>query len=217
MPKTRLAERTDFLPLPKDEPLELAWPTGNRTLFKTPEFFTARTRINPSYGMPGWTRDCGKRFHRGCDIAPLATRRAGVKVKVVFTDCATGKDFVSDEPVLLPGEDIYAAAEGIIFEVNRDEAASDFGIFVVIRHTWPKSGKPFYSLYAHLAAATVAEGDAVEAGGHIGVMGNTSRNKDAKNWMLVAPHLHFEVWNESGEPYDPLEFLRIFLAKQSDG
>ena len=216
MPRIRQPDRTVFAPLPQGEALPVAWPTGNRTLFTKPDFFTARTRINPSYGLPGWTRDCGKKFHRGCDLAPLATRRTGATTKVTFTNCATGKEFTSEEPVLIPGEDIFAAAAGDVFEVNQDESASDFGLFVVLRHAWPASGKPFYSLYAHLAAAHIAEGDAIRAGANLGVMGSTSRSADARNWMLVAPHLHFEVWDDTGEPYDPILFLRTFLSQQKD-
>jgi hypothetical protein len=43
-------------------------------------------------------------------------------------------------------------------------------------------------------------------------MGQTSRSADARNWLAIAPHLHFEARNESGQNYDPVEFLRRFLG-----
>jgi len=42
-------------------------------------------------------------------------------------------------------------------------------------------------------------------------MGQTSRIADARNWMRVAPHLHFEVRNAGEQAYDPVEFLRRYL------
>jgi murein DD-endopeptidase MepM/ murein hydrolase activator NlpD len=42
-------------------------------------------------------------------------------------------------------------------------------------------------------------------------MGQTSRSADARNWMAIAPHLHFEVRDADGHAYDPVEFLKRFL------
>ena len=52
------------------------------------------------------------------------------------------------------------------------------------------------------------------AGQKLGVMGQTSRSADARNWMAVAPHLHFEVRNAAGESYDPVEFLSRFVLRR---
>src|SRR5262245_43255478 len=56
-----------FVSLPEQEHLELAWPTVNHFLRSAPDKFFARTRVNSDYGKPGWTRDCGRRAHFGCD------------------------------------------------------------------------------------------------------------------------------------------------------
>lgn len=195
---------TEFAALPDGEPLRIAWPTPNHALFDAPEKFFARTRVNPDYGKPGWTRDCGKRFHCGCDIAPVNVTATGKTTRVVFTDCATGKDFESEEPTFIPHDDVFCVCPGTLHEVVKDEAASDFGKHVVIEHRWPGSGEKFYTLYAHLAEIDIT----CE---RIGKMGQTSRSTDARNWMAVAPHLHFEVRNAAGESYDPVEFLRRYL------
>ena len=39
-------------------------------------------------------------------------------------------------------------------------------------------------------------------------MGQTARSADARNWMAIAPHLHFEVRDAEGRAYEPVEFLK---------
>jgi len=192
----------NFIPLPANESIQIVWPTPNHFLFDAPEKFFARTRVNPDYGKPGWTRDCGKRFHRGCDIAPVSVTPTGETTTVTFTDCATGKDFESVEPTLTPHDEVFPVFEGKIVESVTDESLSDFGKHVVVEHHWPGSGERFFTLYAHLA----------EVVGRWR-MGQTSRSADARNWMAIAPHLHFEVRDAAGSHYDPVEFLRRFVLR----
>lgn len=196
-----------FVPLPVNEHIQIIWPTPNRHLFDAPEKFFARTRVNPDYGKPGFTRDCGKRFHRGCDIAPVNVTATGKTTRVTFTDCATGKDFDSDEPTFIPHDEVFQVFAGTIVEAVADERVSDFGKHIVIEHHWPGSGEKFYTLYAHLAE--------LQTGRCIGRMGQTSRIADARNWMAIAPHLHFEVRNAAGQAYDPVEFLKRFLPPRT--
>lgn len=198
-----------FVPLPANERILIAWPTPNRHLFDAPDKFFARTRVNADYGKPGFTRDCGKRFHRGCDIAPVAVTATHQTTRVTFTDCATGQDFESDEPTFVPHDEVFCVFDGTVHEMMDDENASDFGKHVVIEHRWPVSGEKFYTLYAHLASLT--ENHKPRTAQPIARMGQTSRIADARNWMAIAPHLHFEVRNAAGQSYDPVEFLKRFL------
>jgi murein DD-endopeptidase MepM/ murein hydrolase activator NlpD len=199
------------VPLPSDEHIRIAWPTPNHALFDTPEKFFAKTRVNSDYGKPGWTRDCGKRFHRGCDIAPVNVTATGKTTRVVFTDCATGRDFESEEPTFVPHDDVCCVYDGHLHEAVEDETISDFGKHIVVEHTWPGSGAKFYTLYVHLAEVKIQK--SVAGRQCIGRMGQTSRSADARNWMAVAPHLHFEVRDGAGNAYDPVEFLRRFLLR----
>jgi len=194
----------EFVPLPDNEPLRVVWPTPGRQL--------ARTRVNPDYGRPGWTRNCGRRFHRGCDIAPLHVTPSGETTRVVFTDCATQTDFESEEPTFCPHDDVFCVFDGILVEAVEDEAASDFGKHIVLAHRWPRSGATFYTLYAHLSELRLANREP-RTGDGIGRMGQTSRNADARNWLRIAPHLHFEVRDATGRAYNPLEFLQRFAAQ----
>jgi hypothetical protein len=198
-----------FIALPNGETIRIAWPTSNHFLFDAPEKFFARTCVNADYGKPGWTRDCGKRFHRGCDIAPVNVTRTGQTTRVVFTDCTTNTDFESDEPTFVPHDDVFCVFDGVVHEVMTDEITSDFGKHVIIQHVWPSSGAKFFTLYAHLSEVGVER--SVVSGQRIGTMGQTSRSADACNWMAIAPHLHFEVRNEDGQSFNPVEFLQRFL------
>lgn len=200
-----------FITLPNGESLHIGWPTPNHSLFDAPEKFFARTRVNPDYGKPGWTRDCGNRFHRGCDIVPVNVTATGQTTRVLFTDCATKTDFESEEPTFVPHDDVFCVFDGVVHEVVTDENASDFGKHIVIEHAWPHGGGKLFTLYAHLSEISAT--GAVVAGQRIGRMGQTSRSSDARNWMAIAPHLHFEVRDADERSYDPLEFLSRFLSR----
>ena len=131
----------------------------------------------------------------------------------MFTDLATGVEYPGDEPVWIPEDDIFSLADGIVQEAVADEQASDFGLHLVIRHCWPRSGEYFFTLYGHLAGLCVSAGQPVKAGEKIGRMGATSRIADARAWMAAAPHLHLEVRDAACHRYDPLEFLKRYLPE----
>lgn len=204
--------REAFQPLPESEALDAAWPTRRRDLFEHPEAYIVRTPANPDYGKPGWTRDAGKRLHRGLDIAPVQLRPAGMKVSLLFTDPATGQEYSGEAPTWIPDDDTFAVAAGVIEAAVTREDESDFGRHVLIRHVWPTSGGAFYSLYGHLDSVDVVTGQAVRAGAWLGHMGQTSRSAEARKWMAAFPHLHFEVRDMEQRRYDPLAFLRLYLA-----
>lgn len=200
-----------FISLPSNEHLLIAWPTPNHALLNDPATFFARTRVNPDYGKPGFTRDCGKRFHHGCDIAPVSVTATGLTTRVMFTDCATGQDFESEEPTFVPHDEVFCVWGGMVQEIAEDENTSDFGKHVVVVHAWPRSTAKFFTFYAHLAEIIVTPHASLTVGQRIGQMGQTSRSADARNWMAIAPHLHFEVRDEDGNAYNPVEFLSAYL------
>lgn len=186
----------------------LAWPTLSRCLFDDEARYVARTRVNPEYGRPGWTRDCGRRFHRGVDIAPQVARPTGATVTVLFSDCEQGREYPSVERAWHPEDEVFAVLSGRVVECNANESESDFGKFVVLQHSDPV----LYTLYAHLESIAVVPGATIGAGMRMGRMGQTSRSADARNWMAIAPHVHFEVITAAGGALDPLDFLKRGLA-----
>jgi len=79
------------------------------------------------------------------------------------------------------GRPIYATEPGVVIRVG----SSDWGNYVMVEHDI--SGERFYSIYAHLQAATVEAGAEVDNNTQIGEMGGTSESGN------IDPHLHFEV------------------------
>jgi murein DD-endopeptidase MepM/ murein hydrolase activator NlpD len=100
----------------------------------------------------------------------------------------TGQDFAV--PI---GTPVRAVGAGRVVKVSCGGA---FGIEVVVEHVGG-----YYTQYAHLAAATVDQGERVLAGQWIGQSGTTGNS--------TGPHLHFEVrvTPEMGSALDPLPWL----------
>ena len=98
----------------------------------------------------------------------------------------TGVDFT----VCAQNLNVYAAAAGTV--VISEELFVK-GKAVIIDHGWG-----VFSAYAHLAEAYVEEGDFVQPGELIGIIGNTGRS--------AGPHLHFEI-DILGTPVNPLTWL----------
>jgi murein DD-endopeptidase MepM/ murein hydrolase activator NlpD len=68
-----------------------------------------------------------------------------------------------------------------------------YGLYLVVDH-----GGGIQTLYGHLSAAQVQDGDTVQGGQQIARMGSTG--------LSTGPHLHFEV-RRSGRPVDPTPYL----------
>lgn len=91
------------------------------------------------------------------------------------------------------GETVRAAGSGVVVWARdglRTESGSfqntySYGNVVVVAHDFGYRGRPLYTLYAHLSAVLVIEGQGVRAGDPIGLVGNTGR--------VTGPHVHFEV------------------------
>ncbi len=209
----RQPDARSFVALPNGEAPRWCWPTLRSDLIEQPDDYFARTPANPAYGRPGWTRDGGKRFHRGCDIAPVRTTKGERTIRLMFTDLATGREYPVEQEERIPDDEVFAIADGIVAATEDDPAAADFGRYIVLAHRWPQSGRPFHTLYAHLDSLCRSVGDTIAAGDRLGAMGRTSRSEDARNWMYAFPHLHFEAWDEHGAPYPPDAFLIAGLSE----
>lgn len=89
------------------------------------------------------------------------------------------------------GRPIFAAHPGLVIFAGRKYRG--FGNLVMIEFS-----EKWASLYAHLDKLDVHEGDWVEAGQQIGLMGNSGRSHGV--------HLHFELMKDK-KPIDPLTEL----------
>lgn len=91
------------------------------------------------------------------------------------------------------GDNIYAAADGLVTAIETDYDDKGYGKYVIIDH-----GNGYTTCYAHLDSISVEMLDEVSAGDVIGKMGNTG-------WS-TGPHLHF-VLAKNGEDIDPHIYL----------
>ena len=99
----------------------------------------------------------------------------------------TGADFLSGAgtPIKAPNAGRIRLAENLYFSGNT----------VIIDH-----GQGLFSLFAHLSAFEVHEGDAVATGDVIGLVGATGR--------VTGPHLHWAM-RANGARIDPLSLLAV--------
>jgi murein DD-endopeptidase MepM/ murein hydrolase activator NlpD len=88
------------------------------------------------------------------------------------------------------GNRVVAPASGTVVRVGWDQG---YGRFLEIAH-----GYGVTTLYGHLQAARVAEGQRVKRGDLVALVGSTGRS--------TGPHLHYEVHTD-GKPVNPLDFV----------
>ncbi len=90
------------------------------------------------------------------------------------------------------GTPVVAPADG---RVTRAEHADAYGKVIDIEHD-----NGITTRYAHLSRIDVAEGDRIETGQQIGLVGSTGRS--------TGPHLHYET-RVDGRPVDAYNFIRV--------
>jgi len=159
----------EALPAPPRVVLQL--PTENRGLFdgRLSDFYQVTISKRLQSGMYGFVRSnlpepppYFERFHEGIDIKPV--RR---------------------DPSGRPLDPVHAAADGTVVFTNLRATASNYGLYVMIRHDY--GALQAYTTYGHLASVRVKPGQAVRAGEPIGVLG-WSGNVSSRSLA----HLHFE-------------------------
>lgn len=168
----------------------LVWPTPNDAFWKREgiEAFIQPTPGNTvSSGLFGGVRNNGYRFHEGLDMKAVQRDR---------------KNRVTDQ--------VTAALPGTVAYINKVGGNSSYGRYVVLEHAY--GGIQFYTLYAHLASVqyNLAVGQALPAGGKIGIMGQSSAVYKIPDYQT---HLHFEIgirltnnfqswydWSKQGSP-----------------
>lgn len=89
------------------------------------------------------------------------------------------------------GTEILAAERGVVIYTGK--GFKGYGNLIVIEHN-----DEWATLYAHLSAFDVKEGQIVEKGQAIAKMGNTGRSRGV--------HLHFEL-RHNKQPVNPLAYL----------
>lgn len=105
-----------------------------------------------------------------------------------------GIDYASDE-----GTEVEASERGMVVRSSFVPGNPNYGFTVIIDHT-PDAGddeRHIYTLYAHLSALNVSDGDMVGKGQAIGSSGNTGTSSFYGN-TGGQHHLHFEMIDTQG-------------------
>jgi murein DD-endopeptidase MepM/ murein hydrolase activator NlpD len=147
------------------------------------------------------------RLHEGIDIRPLQRDANG-------------------EPM----DSVRAIAAGIVVHTNHAPGFSNYGRYVVVEHRF--DGCKYYSLYGHLSAIIVHDGQHVQQRDQLGVMGHTG---EGLNQARAHVHLElnlmlsrqFESWHDKFFKHDPnhhglynglnlvgIDIARLYLALQ---
>jgi len=96
------------------------------------------------------------------------------------------------------GTEIFATGNGEVIEIKKKY--NGYGYYVQIRH-----GFGYETLYAHMSKILVKQGQIVQRGEVIGLVGSTGTS--------VAPHLHYEVIKD-GEKVNPVHYYFNDLTPQ---
>lgn len=107
-----------------------------------------------------------------------------------------GMDFTA-----IVGTEVYATGDGVIESTSRE--FTGYGNSIRISH-----GFGYETLYAHLNAFNVKEGQVVKRGDIIGYVGNTGKS--------TGPHLHYEV-HIRANPVDPRNYYYQDLSADQYG
>ena len=151
------------------QPFQL--PTANHALFEPGQeekFFVGTTGKPWNSGCYGCVRSEGWQMHEGLDIRCLQRDKHGE-----------------------PTDPVMASADGTVAYVSMKPALSNYGNYVVVRHS--VEGLEIYSLYAHLSAVApgLKAGQIVKAGQVIATMGHTSNTRE--RITKDRAHVHFEL------------------------
>jgi len=92
-----------------------------------------------------------------------------------------------------PKESVLATMKGTVFYAGFDP---NFGYVIQIQHP-----NGFISIYKHNAILLKKEGDTVDSGEVIALVGNTGS-------LSTGDHLHFELWYR-GKPVDPRDYINF--------
>lgn len=146
-------------------------PTANRAVLNPSggEKAFAGTAGHPWIsGTFGCIRSGGGKFHEGLDIRSVERDRRGE-----------------------PTDPVRSTADGTVAYVNTRPSLSNYGNYVVIRHSI--EGLEIYSLYAHLSTVlpAIKAGQKVKSGEQIAVMGRTANTHEMISRERA--HVHFEI------------------------
>jgi murein DD-endopeptidase MepM/ murein hydrolase activator NlpD len=181
--------QAETMALPTLEAPPTAAPDPLRFVFPTPGPAPVSAWRPPLYPVP-WAPTPYDHFYF---VRPIAADSVNWPVEdyryggVFFADVVhTGVDIPAPKgtPVLAagPGRVIWA---GYGLYRGGNDPDDPYGLAVTIRHDFGYHDQALYTVYGHLDQIDVVNGQHLEAGQQIGLVGETGR--------VTGPHLHFEI------------------------
>jgi murein DD-endopeptidase MepM/ murein hydrolase activator NlpD len=189
---TPISVSADGSSLPSPRPTittELPAPDPLHFVFPTPVEIAVSAWRPPLYPTP-WAPTPYDHFFFSRPIAaddinwPVATYRYGGEF---FEDTVhTGVDIPAPKgtPVIAAGSGKVIWAGYGVYRGGYDKT-DPYGLAVTIRHNFGYQNQTLYTIYGHLDQIDVAEGQYVETGDFLGLVGETGN--------VTGPHLHFEL------------------------
>ena len=183
LPPQALSEEIENTPVPKSgEPLRLTFPT--------PIQAPISAWRAPLYPIP-WALGPHDHFYFARPIAadevnwPLANYRYGyVWPGGIAIHTGVDIDAPKETPILAagPGQVIWA---GYGLYAGTNDPNDPYGQAVTIRHDFGYKGQQLYTIYAHMDKLIAVNGQRVETGTVLGLVGDTGN--------ATGPHVHFEI------------------------
>lgn len=116
---------------------------------------------------------------------PLADYRYGQMFFANIVHTGVDIDAFEGSPVLATGPGTIVWAGWGLFREAPHDTTDPYGLAVAIRHDFGYNGQQLFTVYAHMSRVDVTEGQYIETGEQIGLVGATGNT--------TGPHLHFEV------------------------
>jgi murein DD-endopeptidase MepM/ murein hydrolase activator NlpD len=190
-PSVGLTSMPEFLPSATFSPTSISTVVSDPGHFVHPTQGSAPiTDWRPPLFPTPWAPTPYDHFYFASPIAanevniPVADYRYG---GIFFQDVVhTGVDIPASK-----GTPVFATGPGTViwagYGVYRGgfDPSDPYGQAVTIRHDFGYQNQMLYTIYGHLDRIDVAEGQHVETGDQLGLVGETG--------MVTGPHLHFEV------------------------
>ena len=179
----------DGLVEPAVTPLDTPAPDPLRFAFPTPGLEPLSAWRPPLYPTP-WAPTPYDHFYFARPIAadevnwPVANYRYGGEFFENVVHTGVDIPAPSGTPVLAAGPGRVVWAGYGVYRGGYD-ITDPYGLAVTIRHDFGYQDQALYSIYGHLSQIDVAEGQVVEVGQMIGLLGETGN--------VTGPHLHFEL------------------------
>ena len=150
----------------------------------------------PLYPVP-WAVSAYDHFYFARPIAadtvnwPLAEYRyGGVFFAPNIIHTGVDIDAADSAPILAAGPGTVIQADWGLYTEAPGNENDPYGQAVVIKHDFGYKGLPLFTIYAHMSKIIAYEGERVETGDVLGLVGETG--------ATTGPHLHFEVrWGEN--------------------